>query len=253
MKRTCIVSGVRWRACTCRHAHDGCNPRSTFALQMTLMRADRIHGDADLHLGGGLFRAEHLRLDRMAQVRHDLTCMTSCARAATHRNTLHCFAALSRGGIANVRDLDAATYRAVMPPCRYISFIYYGYGLLLHVEYNGRTIYRCVQHAQHVPALTWSVEPLCLVDLKSMRRRLRSIVPACVSQRCHPASHWRLSQSIAGTDASLCSVAVSRCVLSAAAAHLQRQAPASRSRCRIRRPTRSAIRRPSRQRCVSNR
>ena len=42
-------------------------------------------------------------------------------------------------------SMDAATYQAASVPCRYISFIYYGYGLLLHVEYNGRIIYRFVQ------------------------------------------------------------------------------------------------------------
>jgi uncharacterized protein involved in cysteine biosynthesis len=25
---------------------------------------------------------------------------------------------------------------------KYLSFIFYGFGLLLHIEYNGRTIYR---------------------------------------------------------------------------------------------------------------
>lgn len=27
---------------------------------------------------------------------------------------------------------------------RYLSFIYYGFGMLLHIEYHGRTIYSCV-------------------------------------------------------------------------------------------------------------
>lgn len=27
---------------------------------------------------------------------------------------------------------------------RYISFIYYGFGMLLHIEYQGRTIYSCI-------------------------------------------------------------------------------------------------------------
>ena len=58
--------------------------------------------------------------------------------------------------------LNAANCRSAIQPCRYISFIYYGYGLLLHVEYNGRTIYRFVQHAQHVLAFMSCVELLRL-------------------------------------------------------------------------------------------
>ena len=27
---------------------------------------------------------------------------------------------------------------------RYISFVFYGFGLLLHIEYDGRTVYSCV-------------------------------------------------------------------------------------------------------------
>ena len=30
---------------------------------------------------------------------------------------------------------------------RYISFVFYGFGLLLHFEYDGRTIYSCVNTA----------------------------------------------------------------------------------------------------------
>jgi hypothetical protein len=27
---------------------------------------------------------------------------------------------------------------------RYLSFIYYGFGMLLHIEYQGRTVYSCI-------------------------------------------------------------------------------------------------------------
>ena len=35
-----------------------------------------------------------------------------------------------------------ANFHIYLASCRYLSFIYYGFGLLLHIEYNGRTIYR---------------------------------------------------------------------------------------------------------------
>lgn len=28
---------------------------------------------------------------------------------------------------------------------RYLSFIYYGFGMLLHIEYQGRPLYSCVE------------------------------------------------------------------------------------------------------------
>ena len=85
-------------------------------------------------------------------------------------------------------SMDAATYQAASVPCRYISFIYYGYGLLLHVEYNGRIIYRFVQHAQRVSALTGSVELLCLALMSP------SIRPATIAVHC--ADSCRTSSSV---------------------------------------------------------
>ena len=43
---------------------------------------------------------------------------------------------------------------------RYISFIYYGFGMLLHHEYQGRTIYSCVDSslAQAPGAIAMSVQ-----------------------------------------------------------------------------------------------
>ena len=41
---------------------------------------------------------------------------------------------------------------------RYISFIYYGFGMLLHHEYNGRTIYSCVDSSLAQSAVAMSVQ-----------------------------------------------------------------------------------------------
>ena len=41
---------------------------------------------------------------------------------------------------------------------RYISFIYYGFGMLLHHEYNGRTIYSCVDASLVQSAVAMSVQ-----------------------------------------------------------------------------------------------
>lgn len=38
---------------------------------------------------------------------------------------------------------------------KYISFIYYGYSLLLHIQYRGRTLYNCdLPDPQNNPACT---------------------------------------------------------------------------------------------------
>ena len=41
---------------------------------------------------------------------------------------------------------------------RYISFIYYGFGMLLHHEYSGRTIYSCVDSSLAQSAVAMSVQ-----------------------------------------------------------------------------------------------
>ncbi len=44
---------------------------------------------------------------------------------------------------------------------RYLSFIYYGFGMLLHYEYNGRTIYSCVDPTKSVASGMSVQVPYC--------------------------------------------------------------------------------------------
>ena len=44
---------------------------------------------------------------------------------------------------------------------RYISFIYYGFGMLLHHEYHGRTIYSCVDSSLAQSSVAMSVQVCC--------------------------------------------------------------------------------------------
>ena len=114
-------------------------------------------------LVAGYFVAKYLRLDRLAQVRLPCWLVTvpisnDCARSRpvrhrldvkpdmtpadpqSHRHVTTCFTN-ERRGIGMGISFSSATL------CRYLSFIYYGYGLLLHVEYNHRTFYRCDMQA----------------------------------------------------------------------------------------------------------
>ena len=50
---------------------------------------------------------------------------------------------------------------------RYISFIYYGFGMLLHHEYSGRTIYSCVNASLAQSAVAMSVQVTALHEVLS--------------------------------------------------------------------------------------
>ena len=71
-----------------------------------------------------------------------------------------------------------------------LSFIFYGFGLLLHIEYNGRTIYECAQFCSApLPAFLTVYGLLDCIELQStsicLRIRIQSV--AAVRQGALPS------------------------------------------------------------------
>ena len=62
-----------------------------------------------------------------------------------------CRCSLKRCTLLTLRDCVACLGIPVwIGWLRYLSFIYYGFGMLLHYEYHGRTIYSCVDPSKSV-------------------------------------------------------------------------------------------------------
>lgn len=75
---------------------------------------------------------------------------------------------------------------------RYLSFIYYGFGMLLHYEYHGRTIYSCVDPSQTTEAhMTVQARTPCL-PLMPLAACAHCCRAACMH---HPPSCRAYSQS----------------------------------------------------------
>ncbi len=65
-----------------------------------------------------------------------------------------------------------------------LSFIFYGFGLLLHIEYKGRTIYECAPcRSVLLPAALTDHECLDCKDLHSTSIRLRMRIQSVAAVR----------------------------------------------------------------------